>query len=169
MTNIVVTVFSDNCPICLNPIVGKETTFCGHSYCGACLQKALHKRPVCPLCNQLQPVTGNQPDGHMRHRTTAFRLPGYTQYGTIQITYEIPHGIQGPNHPNPGQQYTGCTRVTYLPDSPEGREVLGLLKRAFDAKLIFTIGTSQSTKRMNTVIWNSFITHKSSMDGGPNK
>ena len=115
------------------------------------------------------PLTGNQPDGHMRHRTIASHLPGYLQYGTIQITYKIPHGIQGSNHPNPGQQYTGCTRVAYLPDSPEGREVLGLLKKAFDAKLIFTIGISQSTKRSNTVIWNSFITHKLRMDGGPDK
>ena len=148
----------------------KETTSCGHSYCRACLQKALHKKPICPLCNQtLQPVTGNQPDGHMKHRTIGTCLPGYHQYRTIQITYEIPGGIQGPDHPNPGQQYTGCTRVTYLPDSPEGREVLGLLKRAFDAKMIFTIGTSQSCKRNNMVIWNSCISHKNREDGGPDK
>ena len=114
-------------------------------------------------------MTGNQPDGHMRHRTIGTRLPGYLQYGTIQITYEIPSGTQGINHPNPGHEYNGCTRVTYLPDSTEGREVLGLLKRAFDAKLIFTIGTSQSQKRTNMVIWNSCISHKSSMDGGPDK
>ena len=114
-------------------------------------------------------MIGNQPHGHMRHRTIGTRLPGYRQYGTIMITYDIPGGIQDTNHPNPGQHYTGCTRVTYLPDSPEGREVLGLLKRAFDAKLIFTIGISHSTGRSNTVIWNSCISHKSSEDGGPDK
>ena len=148
----------------------KETTSCGHSYCKACLQKALHKNPICPLCNRgLQPVIGNQPHGYIRHRTIGTHLPGYPQYGTIIITYEIPAGFQDTSHPNPGQQYIGCTRVTYLPDSPEGREVLGLLKRAFEAKLIFTIGTSCSSKRSNTVIWNSCISHKSSMDGGPDK
>ena len=87
----------------------------------------------------------------------------------LVITYDIPSGVQGASHPNNGQHYTGCTRVTYLPDSTEGREVLGLLKKAFNAKLIFTIGTSHSSGRSNSVIWNSFISHKTSMDGGPDK
>ena len=30
-------------------------------------------------------------------------LPGYEQYGTIQIKYVIPSGTQGKEHPNPGQ------------------------------------------------------------------
>ena len=51
-------------------------------------------------------------------------LPGYNGYGTIQITYDIPSGTQGRNHPNPGKGYTGVTRTAYLPDTLEGREVL---------------------------------------------
>jgi len=68
------------------------------------------------------------------------------------------------DHPNPGKRYTGTTRTAYLPDKPEGRQVLQLLKRAFEAKLIFTIGTSNTTGRENVVIWND-IHHKTKPDG----
>ena len=51
-------------------------------------------------------------------------LPGYEGHKTIQIVYDIPGGTQSLNHPNPGKRYTGGTRVAYLPDTTEGREVL---------------------------------------------
>ena len=51
-------------------------------------------------------------------------LPGYEGHYTIQITYFIPDGTQSQYHPNPGERYKGGTRVAYLPDSPEGQEVL---------------------------------------------
>ena len=51
-------------------------------------------------------------------------LPGYEGYNTIQITYNIPDGTQGQNHPNPGERYRGTIRVAYLPDTMEGQEVL---------------------------------------------
>lgn len=50
-------------------------------------------------------------------------VPGYEGYKTITINYTIPSGVQGPEHPNPGQPYTGTSRIAYLPDSQEGREV----------------------------------------------
>ena len=51
-------------------------------------------------------------------------LPGYEGYNTIQITYTIPSGVQGPEHPNPGQRYKAISRTAYLPSTPEGWEVL---------------------------------------------
>lgn len=71
-------------------------------------------------------------------------------------------------HPNPGELYSGVSRRAFLPDSPEGRRVLTLLRRAFDQRLIFTVGQSTSTSRSNTVTWND-IHHKTSVDGGPTK
>ena len=68
------------------------------------------------------------------------------------------------DHPNPGRRYTGTRRTAYLPDNPEGRQVLQLLKRAFEARLIFTIGTSNTSGRENVVIWND-IHHKTKPDG----
>ena len=44
--------------------------------------------------------------------------------GIYKISYDIPGGIQGQEHPNPGRPFSGTTRVAYLPDIYEGREVL---------------------------------------------
>lgn len=102
----------------------------------------------------------------MRHRIIETPLSGYDQYNTIVITYEIPSGTQGIEHPKPGERFQGVTRVAYLPNSPEGREVFELFKKAFDAKLIFSVGTSASTKKDNTVVWNRGISHKTTTESG---
>jgi len=67
-------------------------------------------------------------------------------------------------HPNPGQRYYGTTRRAFLPDSAEGNEVYRLLRRAFDAGLIFTVGRSNTTGHDNAVIWND-IHHKTHISG----
>jgi len=74
------------------------------------------------------------------------------------------HLVLQEDHPNPGERYTGTTRTAYLPDNPEGRQVLQLLKRAFEARLIFTIGTSSTSGKENVVIWND-IHHKTKPSG----
>ena len=53
-----------------------------------------------------------------------------------------------------------------MPNTKEWREVLTLLKVAFDRKLIFTVGTSIKTGRKNTVVLNG-ISYKTSLFGGP--
>ena len=85
--------------------------------------------------------------------------------GTIIIEYNLPSGIQGQDHPNPGVRFQGTKRTAYLPDTQEGREVLQLLKRAFDARLVFTVGTSNTTGLTNQITWNG-IQHKTSIKGG---
>lgn len=74
--------------------------------------------------------------------------------------------VMQPEHPNPGVSYPGTDRMAYLPDSPEGNRVLGLLRRAFEQRLIFTIGTSMTTGMHNVITWND-IHHKTSLWGGP--
>lgn len=71
-------------------------------------------------------------------------------------------------HPNPGVPYSGVSRRAFLPDSSEGRRVLMLLKKAFEQRLIFTVGQSTSTNRNNAVTWND-VHHKTSIHGGPTK
>jgi deltex-like protein len=92
-------------------------------------------------------------------------LPGYSGCGTIEIKYTIPSGIQGPEHPHPGVYYTGATRLAYLPDNKEGNELLSLLRKAFEARLVFTVGRSVTTSAENVVTWND-IHHKTNMYGG---
>ena len=65
-----------------------------------------------------------------------------------------------------GQLHHGTVRKAYLPNTPEGQEILALLKKAFDARLIFTVGTSRTTGQTNTVIWNG-IHHKTMTHGEP--
>jgi deltex-like protein len=87
---------------------------------------------------------------------------------TIEIIYTIPSGVQGPLNSQPGQPYTGTVRKAYLPNNPEGKYVLQLLRKAFDDQHVFTIGTSTTTGQDNVVTWND-IHHKTSMTGGPEK
>lgn len=95
------------------------------------------------------------------------KLPGYeTANGTIVINYTIPDGIQEACHPNPGKRYHGTCRTAYLPNNRDGNEVLKLLQRAFESRLTFTVGQSQTTGRKNVVTWTD-INHKTSPCGGP--
>ncbi|XP_030579522.1 E3 ubiquitin-protein ligase DTX3L [Archocentrus centrarchus] len=160
----------ESCPICMETIVTKQkkTLRCKHSFCEECLKKAFEYKPVCPTCGELYgTLKGIQPDGGTMNITkNSSSLPGYEKYGTIVIHYNIPSGIQKEEHPNPGQPYEGTSRTAYLPDSSEGRMVLKLLTRAFEQRLIFTIGRSTTSGRNNTVTWND-IHHKTSTHGGP--
>lgn len=71
-------------------------------------------------------------------------------------------------HPNPGKPFSGTCRTAYLPDNKEGNAVLQLLKKAFDQRLIFTVGNSETNGLENQVIWND-ISHKTSLSGGIKK
>lgn len=70
--------------------------------------------------------------------------------------------ISGPEHPNPGVPYWCSYYTAYLPYNPAGQELCHLLRRAFDERLIFTIGEE------NTIVWNG-IELKTSHSGGPAK
>ncbi|XP_030645519.1 probable E3 ubiquitin-protein ligase DTX3 [Chanos chanos] len=159
------------CPICLDTLVKSETEIlskCKHAFCRGCLKTAFDIKPACPICGVLYgKLKGTQPEGGTMHvMRSPSSLPGYGGYGTITIYYDIPSGIQGEEHPNPGQTYTGTRRTAYLPDSKEGNKVLKLLAQAFDQRLVFTIGRSSTTGHNNAVTWND-IHHKTSQHGGP--
>ncbi|XP_016332873.1 probable E3 ubiquitin-protein ligase DTX2 [Sinocyclocheilus anshuiensis] len=159
------------CPICLETLKISECTVlskCKHRFCKDCLERAFHVKPTCPICGEIYGnLTGTQPKGGtMTVSSDRSSLPGYERYGTIIISYHIPSGYQGDEHPNPGMPYQGATRIAYLPYSTEGNKVLKLLQRAFDQRLTFTIGRSSTTGQNNVVTWND-IHHKTSRYGGP--
>uniref|UniRef100_A0A3Q3NBK4 E3 ubiquitin-protein ligase n=1 Tax=Labrus bergylta TaxID=56723 RepID=A0A3Q3NBK4_9LABR len=119
----------------------------------------------CPSCKTIYgEKTGTQPKGKMEIYSVAQSLPGHPDCGTIQIIYSIPPGLQGPEHPNPGQPFTcrGFPRFCFLPDNDKGRKVLELLKVAWMRRLIFIVGTSSTTGEPDTVVWNG-IHHKTEM------
>ncbi|KFP03390.1 E3 ubiquitin-protein ligase DTX3L, partial [Calypte anna] len=158
----------DTCPICMDRIKNKEKMKkCNHEFCKTCITKALAHRPFCPVCNTVYGLMkGDQPEGTMSTSTLPSSLPGYPNCGTILITYLMKGGFQTSKHPNPGAPFDGTTRLAYLPDNEEGREILHLLRRAFDQKLIFTVGRSRTTGKENVITWND-IHHKTSKVGGP--
>ncbi|NXG75956.1 DTX1 ligase, partial [Baryphthengus martii] len=140
---------------------------CGHMYHLLCLLAMYNNGNKdgslqCPTCKAIYgEKTGTQPPGKMEFHLIPHSLPGYTNSKTIRIVYDIPTGIQGPEHPNPGKKFTarGFPRHCYLPDNEKGRKVLKLLIVAWDRRLIFTIGTSNTTGESDTVVWNE-IHHK---------
>ncbi|XP_048044184.1 E3 ubiquitin-protein ligase DTX3L [Megalobrama amblycephala] len=161
----------ETCPICLDTIKTpdcKVLSKCNHKFCKDCLDRAFKLKPACPICGEIYgSLTGTQPKGGtMTVSRDRSSLPGYEKYGTIEISYYIPSGYQGNEHPNPGMMYQGASRIAYLPDSTEGNNVLKLLQRAFEQRLTFTIGCSSTTGKNNVVTWND-IHHKTSRDGGP--
>ncbi|XP_017160132.1 E3 ubiquitin-protein ligase DTX3L-like [Poecilia reticulata] len=156
------------CSICLSDFTNKKQLKCKHAFCEECLKNAVKVcGPICPICKDVfGEMKGNQPDGKMTWNKISYPLPGFPDCGHICITYHIPSGKQTEKHPKPGQYYGGAIRTAYLPDNKEGNEVLLLLKKAFDQKLIFTVGASRTTGADNMVTWND-IHHKTSMTGGP--
>eukprot|EP00106_Octopus_bimaculoides_P015127 XP_014782569.1 PREDICTED: uncharacterized protein LOC106878006 isoform X1 [Octopus bimaculoides] len=160
----------DLCSSCRERIGQREELCCGHCLCKACYREITKKKPVCPDCGTVYaPIVGDQPKNGkmcvtMEHK---LKLPGYeTANGTIVINYTIPDGIQESCHPNPGKRYHGTCRTAYLPNNRDGNEVLKLLQKAFESRLTFTVGQSQTTGRKNVVIWTD-INHKTSPCGGP--
>lgn len=114
----------------------------------------------CPNCSMIYGILiGDMPYGTMTaYISKNTHCDGYKSNGTIIIDYYFPNG----------NNYTGTMRECYLPDTKEGREVLALLKVAFDRKLSFTIGTSVTTGQTNTTVWNG-IHHKTNTRGGPTR
>lgn len=140
---------------------------CHHIFHRSCL-KAMYESGSkdgclqCPTCKTIHGEKhGIQPPGTMVYHVIPYSLPGYPDCKTIRIVYDIPSGIQGPEHPNPGRRYSarGFPRTCYLPNNESGRRVLKLLVKAWERKLIFTVGTSATTGEENTVTWNE-IHHK---------
>ncbi|XP_028398993.1 transcription intermediary factor 1-alpha-like isoform X2 [Dendronephthya gigantea] len=150
------------CTICLSDYTNKKTlSKCGHSFCASCIDQAFKYQKRCPICGEVYgPLEGNQPPGEMIEKFESTCLPGFPMCGTIVITYRFPSGIQSPGHPRPGRPYTGTNITAYLPENYKGREIFGLLKKAFCQKLTFTIGND------DCVVFNS-IHHKTKRDGGP--
>ncbi|XP_028409935.1 uncharacterized protein LOC114532591 [Dendronephthya gigantea] len=159
---------SDDCIICRCPPTNPVSLpKCGHTFCKSCIETAFTYQKKCPTCQEVYGITeGDQPDGTMDVQKYSNSLPGYESYGCYVITYVIPGGLQGNNHPKPGQKFTGTKRQAFLPANKEGKVVLHMLKKAFKKKLIFTVGRSNTTGQEDCVTWND-IHHKTRLDGGP--
>jgi deltex-like protein len=135
---------------------------CSHKYHSKCLMQLINNKAwaKCPICSVIfGRMTGDQPEGTMTVAIDRSLTCQGNPRGTIVITYSMKSGVRN------GKHFSGTTRVAYLPHTPEGLEVLGLLKEAFDRKLIFTVGRSVTTGMDNQTVWNG-IHHKTMPSGG---
>ena len=167
----ILAVDSSNCTICFNAFTNPVALpKCRHMFCKSCIERAFTYQKKCPVCQEVYGVLeGDQPDGTMDVKCYKLHsLPGCEGHGCYVITYVIPSGYQGSRHPKPGHPFTGTKRQAFLPATNEGEVVLKMLKKAFDNRLIFTVGKSNTTGQEDCVIWND-IHHKTSMSGGPQK
>lgn len=117
----------------------------------------ISKSGTCPVCKTEYATCemGPMPPGTMTVVYLNSSLPGFdADSGTIQIMFNFPPGIQQHVHQNPFQPYAGDSRVAYLPNTPMGQYVLRLFRKAWDRKVLFTIGRSLSLDADNRIIYN---------------
>ncbi|KAK1877227.1 E3 ubiquitin-protein ligase DTX3L [Dissostichus eleginoides] len=131
-------------------------TKCGAAFCSKCLD-VVHSH--CRVCHK-QTSQGIQ--GEMTICRKNISVPGHTQDSAITITYVIPDGIQGEDHPSPGEPFQGGTFEAYLPDSQKTRKLVYRLKKAFEQGLTFTVTGKDTEAR---VAWDG-IPHKTTVLGG---
>ena len=140
----------------------------GHGFHQHCIERAFLYSQRCPTCCYDYLLRGPQPSGTMQvSRQSGRRCSGYT-CGTIQLYYNFPSGTQSYMHPNPTRRFSGTSRMAYLPDNVQGWRVCRLLISAFRKGLLFAVGTSVTTGRNDTTVWNG-IHHKTSLSGGPTR
>ena len=141
---------------------------CDHSFHLDCLKQWIATNPICPLCREPMVIlTGYQPDtegSRIVINNSPNSLPGF-ECSTIVIRFEIVGGVQGILQPLPGEKFQDFVFETYLPNNSEGKEVLRLLKIAWDRKLLFRIGYNPQTKKYDKVILNG-LEMKTRRDGG---
>ena len=138
---------------------------CNHRVCSGCNQSHFRTQK-CVECRK-EKSGGPQPENvSMQRRVASITFPGdWMRTIFIEIVYDIPAGKQRHGNPSPGKPYKADSRTAYLPNTHQGEKLFGLLKKALEAGLIFTIGYSESLKKDGVVIWNG-IEHKSRLDGG---
>ena len=163
----------DICYICLSndeegEVVRLDKCVGGpHGFHKTCLISALKMSPKCPCCQLFYPCgdsAGDQPYGKMFVSfNPEHQLPG-EEKGIYSITYVFPNGIQSEKHYHPGLPYSGTKRAAFIPAGGRWRAILRKFMMAWDARRIFTVGTSLSTGIENCVIWNC-IHHKTSQAG----
>ena len=134
-----------------------------HFYHIECLLNYINQQTgfKCAICQKIYGIImGNMPPGTISAKfDEKLKCAGFPNNGTIELSYNFKSGKIN------GKSYAGTSRMTFIPNTKEGRIVLGLLKIAFDRKLTFTIGTSVTTGQQDCVVWNG-IHHKTQVSGG---
>ncbi|XP_040918461.1 uncharacterized protein si:busm1-163l24.3 [Toxotes jaculatrix] len=144
--------------VCGDTGVSVMRTECGATMCSKCLN-AVHVH--CRVCHKTD-ATPQGIQGKMSHSRLHLSLAGHSKDSTIKITYCIPDGIQGKDHPSPGKPFQGGMFEAFLPDCEKTKNLLPRLEKAFRQGLTFTVTGKDAGAR---VTWDC-IPHKTSLQGG---
>jgi deltex-like protein len=146
---------------------------CHHVLHMECMKSLIESKSststVCPECRTpyVSGVRfGSGPVGVLAVNHVGSSLPGFPNEGTIQMEVYFKSGIQGPRHPTPGAHYVahGFPRSFYMPESQAA--LAFRLQLAFYWRIIFKIGTSQTTHEPDSVIWTGAVPVKSNFEPG---
>ena len=124
----------DHCPVCLCEWEKEETgvrpATCTHVFHAVCVQPWLEEHHSCPVCRTPTQVTrGYQPYhrwAYCHNQYHARALPLYPQHGSHHLVIFVP---KQDNH-------SGYATELFLPDNIEGRDLVRLLKTAFERQLL---------------------------------
>ena len=164
---------TDECPICLSSLEPSKSAVsikkCKHSFHRECLKQAIKMSNKCPMCRI--PLGAEGPIGKSPYGMLEVTLRqskhcgGFEGIPTICLRYDIPSGIQSEEHENPGRSFSATMRKAYVPANKDGYSLVKRLRYAFRRGLTFSVGTSLSSGRSDTVVWAS-IHHKTDLIGG---
>ncbi|XP_062330098.1 uncharacterized protein LOC134030799 [Osmerus eperlanus] len=135
---------------------------CGVNLCSNCKEKVHSKCRVCTKPEES--VSGIR--GTMSFTEMSFSLAGYHRDTTRKITYTIPDGIQGADHPNPGSPFKGDIFHAYLPMNETTNKLVSSLEQAFHQGITFCVRATDSGDK---VTWGRTIPHKTNIEGGKSK
>ena len=113
----------------------------------------------CPVCKKIYgQIEGNMPeDGKMKVMKISSSLAGYEGHGTIVIEFIFYRT----------SEHHADHRLAYLPNNEEGNRVLLLICKAWEKRVLFTIGYSLSRNRDNCIILNGFHLKTSNVKNDP--
>jgi deltex len=163
-------VHGGECSICLARLRNRDTVVslaeCSHQFHQNCIENSSKCARKCPLCRApIGAPQGKMPSGTMEIEVRPDLTCSGHSAGTLVITYRIDKGRQKVYHENPGKVHGAAHRTAYVPDCEEGRNLIKRLQFAFAHGLIFTVGTSLTTGRSNSITWSS-IHHKTRRNEG---
>ncbi|GAA6217951.1 uncharacterized protein LOC108872746 [Lates japonicus] len=141
--------------VCGDTGISVTRTKCGVTMCSKCLDTVhIH----CKVCHETD-LTPWGIQGKMSYSKLPISLPGHNKDPSVKITYLIPDGIQGKDHPSPGKPFQGGVFEAFLPDCEKTWKLLPRLEKAFRQGLTFTVTPGAR------VTWDC-IPHKTSLQGG---
>lgn len=136
---------NDNCGICqdqLGPVNVVSINDCDHQFHQQCLYGWFNKQLCCPFCKEnLVKHYGNQPmpvGSCFKVDESKRRLPGYANDTSLVVTMFIPGGIQGRDGKLPGKPFAGVEDRLWFPNTPHFSDMISLLKKAWDQRLVYT-------------------------------